>query len=391
VRRLQPDSVRISAVCVACPHPAHNNVSVSLVTATRPPVRIALAVNPAAAAPRGVCVPSACVPALHSDAVSPVTNRQRHRWCCPPNMLRTAMLCPPQITRPKWCVPGVCPQWCVPVANHQRHQRCCPPLMCCGPGCCVPRKSPDPSGVSPVRVPPAPKRCVPNGVVVLLVQSLRPKRAGTGLSAVRIPECHPGGVSPAVCPRWCVPGGVSPVVCPRWRGARWRVPGGVPRWRSPHSDAVYPSPTTNVISGAAPPLCCGPRCCVPGKSPDPRGVSPVRVPSGVSPVVCPQWCVPSGVSPVVCPQWCVPCGVPRPSGVSPAACPVPVACPRCVSPRRPGGVSPVARWCCWCNRYGRSVRGSDSVSRGLQSAVPAECPQPDGPPAACPIPVCVPE
>ncbi|MFN6334359.1 MAG: hypothetical protein ACK45A_21575, partial [Planctomyces sp.] len=74
-----PDSVRISAVCVACPHPAHNNVAVSLVTVTRPPVRIALAVNPAAAAPRGACVPGACVPALRSDAVSPVTNHQRHR------------------------------------------------------------------------------------------------------------------------------------------------------------------------------------------------------------------------------------------------------------------------------------------------------------------------
>jgi hypothetical protein len=149
--------------CLCClSPPAHNNVSVSLVTATRPPVRIALAVDPAAAAPRGVCVPSgvcvprgvcvpsacvpgacvpgACVPALHSDAVSPVTNHQRHRWC-PPNMLRTAMLCPPQIARPKWCVPGACPQWCVP------------------------------GGV--------PQWCVPGGV-----------------------------------PRWRVPGGVSPVVCP---------------------------------------------------------------------------------------------------------------------------------------------------------------------------------
>ena len=127
--------------CLCClSPPAHNNVSVSLVTATRPPVRIALAVDPAAAAPRGVCVPSACVPgacvpgawvpgawvpALHSDAVSPVTNHQRHRWC-PPNMLRTAMLCPPQIARPKWCVPGVCP-------------RCVSPRRTAWRGCCCNR------------------------------------------------------------------------------------------------------------------------------------------------------------------------------------------------------------------------------------------------------------
>ena len=103
-------------------------------------------------------------------------------------------------------------------------------------------------------------------------------------------------------------------------------PGGV----SPHSDAVYPSPTTNVISGAAPP----PHCAA-----DRDAVSPANR----LPVVCPR-------------------------------CVSPVVCPRCLSPHCPSGVSPMAwLWCC-CNRYSRSMRGPGSVPCEFQSATPVMCP-----------------
>jgi len=45
----------------------------------------------------------------------------------PPWVLRTSMLCPPQIARPKWCVPSVCPQVLWP--------QCASPTTCCS-GCC---------------------------------------------------------------------------------------------------------------------------------------------------------------------------------------------------------------------------------------------------------------
>jgi len=213
VRRLQPDSVRISAVCVACPHPAHNNVAVSLVTVTRPPVRIALAVNPAAAAPprrvcpRCVCPRTAlrcCVPRHQPPTASVVL---------PPNMLRTAMLCPL-----KMALPVVCPRCVSPVVCPRCLSPHCPSgvspmawLWCCcnrysrsmrGPGS-VPCEF---QSATPVMCPP-------------VMQSLRPERAGLGLSVSRAPECRPSGVSPAACP-----------------------------------------PTSSVVP---PPRCCGPRCCVP--------------------------------------------------------------------------------------------------------------------------------
>jgi hypothetical protein len=191
----------------------------------------------------------------------------------------------PQWRVPEWCVPGgvspVCvSEWCVPGGVS--------PVAC-------PRWR-VPGGVSPVVCP---RWCVPGGVVVLLVQSLRPERAGTGLSAVRIPECHPGGVSP-VAPV-CV-SAVSP-------------PGELPGVVS----------VATVTAGA-----CGARTqCLAGS----RVPSSWSVPGSASPVACPRWRVPGGVSPSgvspKAPQWCVP-------GKSP----VPGVCPRCVSPVCVPGVCP---------------------------------------------------
>jgi hypothetical protein len=284
------------------------------------------------------------------------------RWCVPSGV--SPVVCP------RWCVPGgvspvACPQWRVPHSDAVYPSPttnvisgAAPPL-CCGPRCCVPVKSPAPSGVSPVRVPPAPRWCVPGdvsrhgyasrGAHRTCRESRRcgpPRRVcphrvcpRTALrccvprhqpSPVRVPcgartQCLAGSRVPS---SWSVPGSASPVECPR----------------APMLCTRHQPPTASVV--LPPPLCCGPRCCVPGKSPDPSGVSPVRVP---------EWCVPEG-APVVCPQWRVPSGVsphpdtvspaPTTNGISGAAHPYcaadqdavspanrpTAACPRCVSP-----------------------------------------------------------
>jgi hypothetical protein len=149
------------------------------------------------------------------------------------------MLCPLKmalpVVCPRWCVPAL--RCCVPVTNHQRHQWCCPPHCaadrdavspanrlpvvcprCVSPVVCPRCLSPHcPSGVSPMAwlwcccnrysrsmrgpgsVPcefqsATPVMCPP------VMQSLRPERAGLGLSVSRAPECRPSGVSPAACP-----------------------------------------------------------------------------------------------------------------------------------------------------------------------------------------------
>jgi hypothetical protein len=161
------------ALPVVCPR------TPMLCTRHQPPTSSVVLPPPLCCGPR-CCVPRKSPPggvSPHSDAVYPSPTTNGISGAAPPTVLRTAMLCPRQIARPQWCVPGACPrvvcprrrpsgvspvacpQWCVPAprycvpgANHQRHQRCCPPLLCCGPGCCVPGKSPD-RRVSPVCVP----------------------------------------------------------------------------------------------------------------------------------------------------------------------------------------------------------------------------------------------
>jgi len=158
---------------------------------------------------------------------------------------------------------------------------------------------------------------------------------------------RPSGVSPAACPR-------TPILCPR------RQPPTSSAVLPPHcaADRDAVSPVTN--HGAD----FGCLCCLSPPAHNNVSVSlvtvtrpPVRIAHAVNPAAA------------------APC----------AACVPRVGCPRCVSPRRTAW-----RGCC-CNRYGRSVRGPGAVPREFQSAAPVECPQPDGPPAACPIPVCVPE